>query len=92
MSTCRKRAEAGAALRGEAAEHGHRRGHPGASGVQSRGDATAGHLLEERQRHNPSLERPGQVSLLTSAGPETSHSHTYQIINNVFVIPACIRT
>lgn len=49
MNTRRKRAEAAAVFCGKAAEHGHRRGHPGASGVQSRGNATAAHLLEERQ-------------------------------------------
>lgn len=56
INICRKRDKAGSAFCGEAAEHGHRRRRPGAFGVQSRGNATAAHLLEERQWHNPSLE------------------------------------
>lgn len=56
INICRKRDKAGSAFCGKAAEHGHRRRRPGAFGVQGCGNATAAHLLEERQWHNPSLK------------------------------------
>lgn len=59
INMCRKGDKAGSVFCGKAAEHGHRRRSSGASRVQSCGNATATHLLEERQRYDPSLEGQG---------------------------------